>query len=100
VIIDHGRVVRQGAVADLYGAERAVVVRCEDRDAVERLAGANGWTFHLDGPDRLVIRGTTTAAVGRAAAAAGIALAELSVQTSTRRLEDLFLDLTTAEAIA
>jgi ABC-2 type transport system ATP-binding protein len=100
VIIDHGRVVRQGTAADLYGAERAVVVRSEDRDAIERLVGAQGWTFRRDGTDRLVIRGASTAAVGVAVASAGIALTELSSQTATRQLEDLFLDVTTEEAIA
>ncbi|HEX7592030.1 MAG TPA: ATP-binding cassette domain-containing protein [Candidatus Limnocylindrales bacterium] len=100
VIIDRGRVVRQGAAADLYGAERAVIVRSENRDGVELLARAEGWTVRRDGSDRFVIRGATNAAVGAAVAAAGIALTELSSQTSSRQLEDLFLDLTTAEAIA
>jgi ABC-2 type transport system ATP-binding protein len=100
VIIDHGRVVRQGAAADLYGAERAVIVRSENCDGVELLARSEGWTVRRDGSDRLVIRGATNAAVGAAVAAAGIALTELSSQASSRQLEDLFLDLTTAEAIA
>ncbi|HEX7490248.1 MAG TPA: ATP-binding cassette domain-containing protein [Candidatus Limnocylindrales bacterium] len=100
VIIDHGRVVRQGTAADLYGAERAVVVRSEDRVGIEALAAARGWSSRRDGSDRLVIRGASTADVGAAVAAAGIVLTELSTQTSTRQLEDLFLDLTTEEAIA
>jgi ABC-2 type transport system ATP-binding protein len=97
VIIDHGRVVREGAAEQLYGSERAVVVRAEDCESLERLARDEGWTFRRDGADRLVIHGVSSAVVGSAVAGAGIALTELSSETSTRQLEDLFLDLTTAE---
>jgi len=97
VIIDHGRVVREGAAEQLYGSERAVVVRAEDCESLERLARDEGWTFRRDGADRLVIHGASSAVVGSAVAGAGIALTELSSETSTRQLEDLFLDLTTAE---
>jgi ABC-2 type transport system ATP-binding protein len=100
VIIDRGRVVREGAAADLYGSEQAVVIRSDDCAGLERLAGAEGWTFRRDGSDRLVVRGKTTAAVGAAVARAGIALTELSGETSTRRLEELFLDLTTSEELS
>jgi len=100
VIIDRGRVVREGSARDLYGSDRAVVVRSDDCDRLERLARAEGWTVRRDGADRFVIRGTTSAAVGLAVADAGIALTELSSEISTRSLEDLFLDLTTAEAHA
>ena len=97
VIIDHGRVVREGAAEQLYGSERAVVVRAEDCESLKRLARDEGWTFRRDGADRLVIHGVSSAVVGSAVAGAGIALTELSSETSTRQLEDLFLDLTTAE---
>ena len=97
VIIDHGRVVREGVAEDLYGSQRAVVVRTEDRAGLERLAEAEGWTVRRDGADRVVIGGVTSAVVGAAVARAGIALTELSSETSSRRLEDLFLDLTAAE---
>jgi ABC-2 type transport system ATP-binding protein len=97
VIIDHGRVVREGAAEDLYGSERAVVVRAEDSERLERLAQGEGWSFRRDGTDRLVIQGASSSVVGSAVASAGIALTELSSESSTRQLEDLFLDLTTAE---
>ncbi len=100
VIIDRGRVVREGSAQDLYGSDRAVVVRSENCDGIERLATGKGWTVRRDGSDRLVIRGATSAAVGAAVAGSGIALTELSSETSTRSLEDLFLDLTTTEAHA
>jgi ABC-2 type transport system ATP-binding protein len=100
VIIDRGRVVREGAAAELYGSEQAVVIRSDDCAGLERLAGAEGWASRRDGSDRFVIRGKTTAAVGAAVARAGIALTELSGETSTRRLEELFLDLTTSEELS
>lgn len=97
VIIDHGRVVREGAAEDLYGSERAVFVRAEDCGRLEQLAQGEGWSFRRDGAGRLVIRGASSAVVGSAVARAGIALTELSSETSTRQLEDLFLDLTRGE---
>jgi ABC-2 type transport system ATP-binding protein len=100
VIIDRGRVVREGAADELYEAQRAVVVRTEDCDKLEVLARSRGWSVRRDGSDRLVIHGATSAAVGSAVAGAGIALTELSAETSARQLEDLFLDLTTGEARA
>jgi ABC-2 type transport system ATP-binding protein len=100
VIIDHGRVVREGVADELYGSERAVVVRAQECEKLEVLARSQGWSVRRDGPDRLVIHGTTAAAVGSAVAGAGIALTELSGETSARQLEDLFLDLTRGEARA
>ena len=97
VIIDRGRVVREGAAEDLYGSDRAVVVRTQDPEKLEHLAQAEGWSFRRAGPDRLVIHGATSSVVGSAVSRAGIALSELSSETSTRQLEDLFLDLTRAE---
>jgi len=97
VIIDHGRVVREGAAQNLYGSERAVVVRTSDGVSLERLAAAEGWEVRRDGSDRLVIRGATSAVVGSAVAKAGIALSELSSEVSARQLEELFLDLTMTE---
>jgi len=98
VIIDHGRVVREATAEELYGAERAVVVRATDGERLERLAEGEGWSFRRDGDGGLVIRGTSATEVGVAVARAGIALAELSSGTSTRQLEDLFLGLTSAES--
>ena len=100
VIIDHGRVVREATAEELYGAERAVVVRATDGERLERLAEGEGWSFRRDGDGGLVIRGTSATEVGVAVARAGIALAELSSGTSTRQLEDLFLGLTSAESPA
>jgi hypothetical protein len=71
-----------------------VVVRTEQLDNLERLATSEGWGFHRDGTDRLVITSATATVVGSAVARAGIALTELTSEISTRQLEDLFLDVT------
>jgi ABC-2 type transport system ATP-binding protein len=98
VIIDRGRVVREGATAELVGADPGIVVRAADGAGIARLAEAAGWRLRRDGDDRLVIHGASATEVGRAAAREGIALGELSTETSTRQLEDLFLQLTGGEA--
>jgi len=100
VIIDHGRVVRHGTAEELYGRERAVVVRAADAERLERLAEAKGWSFRQAAAGGLVIRGASVSDVGAAVARAGIALTELSNETSARQLEDLFLDLTGTEPLA
>ena len=100
VIIDHGRVVREAAAEELYGAERAIVVRATDGDGLERLAEGEGWSFRRGGDGGLVIRGASATEVGAAVARAGIALTELTSETSTRQLEDLFLDLTSGRTPA
>jgi ABC-2 type transport system ATP-binding protein len=97
VIIDRGRIVHQGTTAELPGADRAVVVASPDSARLGELAKAEGWRVRRDGHDRLVIHGASAAEVGRAAARAGIVLAELSAEPPTRQLEELFLQLTGTE---
>jgi ABC-2 type transport system ATP-binding protein len=96
VIIDHGRVVREGTTAELAGAERAVAVRTPDGARLGQLAKLEGWRVRRDGRDRLVIHGASATEVGQAAAREGIVLAELSTETPARQLEELFLELTGA----
>jgi ABC-2 type transport system ATP-binding protein len=98
VIIDRGHIVYEGTAAELSGADRAVVVASPDSARLGKLAEAEGWRMRPDGRDRLVIHGASAAEVGRAAARAGIVLAELSTEPSTRQLEELFLQLTGTEA--
>jgi ABC-2 type transport system ATP-binding protein len=97
VIIDRGRIVHQGTAAELPGADQAVVVASPDSARLGELAKAEGWRMRPDGRDRLVIHGASAAEVGRAAARAGIVLAELSAAPSSRQLEELFLQLTGTE---
>ena len=98
VIIDRGHIVWQGSAGDLTQVEPGVVVSTADGSRLIELAEGAGWRVKRIGKDRLVIHGASPADVGRATAQAGVALAELSTETSARRLEDLFLELTGGEA--
>jgi ABC-2 type transport system ATP-binding protein len=94
VIIDRGRIIREGATVDLTGGADRVVVRTTERDRLAAAAEAAGWVVRRDGAERLVIGGATPDEVGRLAAAGGFALAELARETTGRQLEDVFLELT------
>ncbi|WP_030441439.1 ABC transporter ATP-binding protein [Actinoplanes subtropicus] len=99
VIVAAGRLVRQGAVADVLasmgGDHRVRVSTPETEKLTAALAGA-GATVTADGPGSLVISGVTAAAVGDTALAAGVPLHHLSAESPD--LEDVFLDLTHAKA--
>ena len=97
VIIDRGHIVREGTTAALTGAEPGVVVRVADGARLAAIVRAAGWRVRRDGHERLVIHGASPAEIGRVAAREGIPLAELSSETPSRRLEELFLELTAAE---
>lgn len=94
VIIDRGRVLREGTTADLYGNMQAVIVRSPDSTRLAALATDEGWGVRRDGDDRIVIRGPSAAEVGAVAASAGVVLSELSTDASAHRLEDLFFEVT------
>ena len=97
VIIDRGHVVRDAATAELTDAESGVVVRTPEAHRLGEIADAAGWRVSGDDEGRLVIHGASSADVGEAAARASIALTELAAESSTKRLEDLFLELTETE---
>jgi ABC-2 type transport system ATP-binding protein len=94
VIIDHGRIVRQGTAADLYRGSLGVLARSPAIAELARLTAAEGWRVRREGTDGVVVEGTGTADVGRLAAQRGIALTELSATAPSRRLEDLFMEAT------
>ena len=94
VIIDRGRIVRQGTTAELYENQRAVVVRSPDSAGLADIAEREGWSVHRDGRERLVIRGASTSEIGEVAAREQIVLSELSSQTNVGQLEDLFFEFT------
>src|SRR6266540_1692398 len=98
VIIDRGHVVQEGSTAELTGAKPGVVVRSPEVARLGEVAEAAGWRVRRDGEERVVIHGASSADVGRAAAGAGIVLTELSSESSTRSLEELFLELTETES--
>jgi ABC-2 type transport system ATP-binding protein len=97
VIINRGRIVRQGRTVELTATEQGVLVRTPDVARFGEIAVRAGWQVRGDGDGRLVVHGAAPSEVGQAAAREGIVLVELSA-APTRRLEDLFLELTRAKA--
>jgi ABC-2 type transport system ATP-binding protein len=96
VIVARGRLVTQSTLADLTGrTDQLVRVRTPQADALAPLLAAQGVQATPDGADQLVATGTTTEAVGRAAAAAGIVIYEMGAERSN--LEDVFLQLTSKQ---
>ena len=99
VVIDRGRLVRQGSIDDLLrlGAAGGVVVSSPTR---ERLATAvhraGGSVEFVDGGTRLVVEGLDAAQVGDLAHDERIALHELTPRGAS--LEDVFFNLTQEEA--
>ena len=74
---------------------RLVRVRTPQAEALRALLAAQGIQANPDGGDQLLAAGTTTEAVGRAAAAAGIVIYEMTAERSN--LEDVFLQLTSQQ---
>jgi len=98
VIIAHGRLVFQGALADLETPTTGVAVETPDPAGVRTLAAARGWTV-APGPAHsgtVVIRGAAATEVAREVVLAGIPLEGLHQQTTD--LESVFLGLTEGEA--
>jgi ABC-2 type transport system ATP-binding protein len=98
VIIDGGRLVTAAPLADLAtSAQPGVVVRTPDTARLRAALTAAGIPVNDNGPDRIVALGATPEAVGRAVAAAGVVVYEMSLAGGS--LEDAFLRLTTPEEI-
>ena len=99
VIVAAGRLVRQGAVADVLasmGGDTQIQVGTPDPEKLAVALRAAGAEVRPAGPHTLVVTGTTAAVVGDAALAAGVAVHHLS--TDQPDLEDVFLSLTTEKA--
>jgi ABC-2 type transport system ATP-binding protein len=90
VVLNHGRLVATGTLAELQQAGTSV--RTDAPDALTRLLSANGASINGGGEGELVVRGIGIAEIGNRACAAGIALHELSPQAGS--LEELFLGWT------
>jgi len=98
VIVAGGRLVTQSTLAALTArTEQLVRVRTPQAQALRAQLTAQGIQVDPDGGDQLVAVGTTTEAVGRAAAAAGIVIYEMRAERSN--LEDVFLQLTSQQGV-
>jgi ABC-2 type transport system ATP-binding protein len=93
VILNHGRLVRAGSIAELTAGTDRVFVRSPNPAALqEAVTRAGGHVGQVDS-GALEIRGMHIEDVGRLAFQAGVELHELSAQRSD--LEELFFALTT-----
>ena len=98
VIIAAGRLVTQATLAALTArTDQLVRVRTPQADTLRSLLAAQGIQADPDGADQLLAVGTTSEAVGQAAAAAGIVIYEMGAERSN--LEDVFLQLTTPQGV-
>ena len=93
VVIDDGRLITTGTIAELTQGSARVRTPCPDRLAA-RLAAAGG-RIEPAGGDALRVAGLDLAVIGDTANEAGIALHELS--PSAGSLEEVFLALTTTD---
>ena len=94
IVINQGRMVTQGSLAELQQA--ASLVRSTDPQRLAVLLEQAGAATRTRNSDGLVVRGMTTDDIGERAFAAGIVLHELSPHAGS--LEELFLDWTTNES--
>jgi ABC-2 type transport system ATP-binding protein len=101
VIVNHGRLVRQGTLAELSGQHQQVVsVRTPAAGqllaVLAPVGGGNGARVERTGPETLRISGMSAARVGELAFAAGVRLHELTPERGG--LEAVFFALTTRAA--
>lgn len=87
VVIDEGRLVTEGSLAELQRS--AALVRTPDRTRLATALDQAGAAVDVHGDDGLVVHGLTTDEVGRHAFDAGVPLSELSPRAGS--LEELFL---------
>jgi ABC-2 type transport system ATP-binding protein len=92
VIVNKGRLVRQGRLADLAGQHTTVVVRTPQADTLTATLAAAGAHAGRAGVDELRVTGMDVAEVGERAFAAGVRLHGLAIEASD--LEQVFLALT------
>jgi ABC-2 type transport system ATP-binding protein len=96
VIINNGRTVAQGRVADLTGAHQdAVEVHCSDTDRLTEALIEQGIDAEQTQVGVVTARDVSAERVGSVAAHEGVAIYQMN--TVGRTLEDVFLELTSPE---
>ena len=95
VVIDHGRLVTHQPLAQLLAnsSGRSTRVRCSEPALLSAALAASGARVHSDGPDSLIVTGSSTEAIGQIAFDNAVVLHEITAITNN--LEETFLDLTT-----
>ena len=92
IVIDRGRLVRQGSIAAVTGGRSSLRVAATDHAALGRALIAAGVEPRPDGDAAYTVTGVSAELVGEAALRAGVALTELTPHETT--LEEAFLELT------
>jgi ABC-2 type transport system ATP-binding protein len=96
VIVQRGRLVREGSLAELLGQTGSWVrVRTPQAEDLHRTLVDRGIPSELRPPDEVVAQDVTTEQVGEAVAAAGLVVYEMKAER--QNLEDTFLELTADE---
>ncbi|HEX5613972.1 MAG TPA: ABC transporter ATP-binding protein [Acidimicrobiia bacterium] len=98
LILDHGRLVAAGPLAELVGGQHGVRVRTPDAERLAAELRARGMVVDPRSPDELFVVDAAPDAVGRAVAAVGVVVYEMTLERPT--LESLFLELTASEEVA
>ena len=94
IVVGQGRLIADASVAELTAAAGGSVVRVRTDEAprLRDLLTADGVSVTSTERDLLLVAGRSSAEIGRVAAAAGIALVELTPQQAS--LEEAFMELT------
>jgi ABC-2 type transport system ATP-binding protein len=93
VVINHGRLITHSPLAALSGgAGPRVRVRSPQYEVLAAVLAEHGHDAAHDGPDSLVVVGSTQEAIGQLAFDHGVVLYEITAEASN--LEDVFFDLT------
>jgi ABC-2 type transport system ATP-binding protein len=93
IVIGRGRLMADMTVADFVkGAGGSVRVRTDEADRLRRLLAAPGVAVTSERSEVLEVTGLSSDRIGRTAADAGIALAELTPQQAS--LEEAFMEMT------
>jgi ABC-2 type transport system ATP-binding protein len=91
IIIDHGRLVSAGPIADLVPASAGTVVTTPDAEALTAALRATGATVERAGIDRLRVTDVSAEVIGRAAIGAGAVI--LGMRAEGDDLEAIFENL-------
>ena len=98
VVINHGRLITHSPLSALSSnAGPRVRVRAPELERFASVLAQSGFAACHDGPETLVVAGSSQESVGRLAFDHGVLLHELAAESSN--LEDVFFDLTSTPAL-
>jgi ABC-2 type transport system ATP-binding protein len=98
IIVDHGRLVSAGSIADLVPATSGTVVTTPDAEALAAALRATGAVVERSGIDRLTVTNVSTEVIGRAAIDAGAVI--LGMRAEGDDLEAIFENLIHSKELA